>query len=187
MIRHILSSVQTFMSATTMLLIPGLFYLGLFPFFTANVAANATPNSATNAIEHGSAFVQITDATIRAVPPGAANTAVYFTIKNLTNAPMVLERVTLPIAGRVELHKTEIDGDISRMVRQKSVTIAPNSKLNFNPGGLHVMLMGMKKAPMQGDIIPLTLYFNEDRNVTVKAVVKMQMDMSQETHGHHMY
>lgn len=53
-----------------------------------------------------------------------------------------------------------------------SVELLPGKKVEFKPGGLHVMLIGLKQPLKQGAHFPLTLRFAHTPPVTVEVVVQ---------------
>ena len=50
---------------------------------------------------------------------------------------------------------------------------APNSQVELKPGGLHIMLIGLKEELKEGDVINLTLEFEVSEDIPVEAEVKM--------------
>jgi copper(I)-binding protein len=61
---------------------------------------------------------------------------------------------------RVEIHTTEMDGDVARMMKVEGVTIPAGETVMLQPGGLHVMFMGLGGDPFEvGEEIPATLTF----------------------------
>ena len=156
----------------------GLLYLGLFPCLSTNAApVSVMPGASMESelVKTSDSFVRVSEVTVRAVPPGTPNTAAYLEIENLTSESLVLRGGTVPGGARVELHATEYHGDRARMVQQASITLAPEQTLSFRPGAVHIMIMDMKQTPMAGEMIPITLHFNGDRQVTVQGLVKMLM------------
>ncbi len=119
--------------------------------------------------------VRITEARIRAMPPGTSNTAAYLTIKNLGKSDIRLEKVEAPVSGHIMIHDTVKKDDKMSMVHQKSVTIPAGKKIKFVPGGMHIMIMDLKKHLMVGESVPLTLHFSNGRIVTTNAMVKKQV------------
>lgn len=101
-----------------------------------------------------------------------ANSAVYFVIQNQGEADTLLS-AKCDAAMMVELHKTQTDASgNSSMMHQESVPIPAGEKVSFEPGGLHVMLMKLKKDLKPGETLPVTLQFEKAGTVTVQAAVK---------------
>jgi copper(I)-binding protein len=52
------------------------------------------------------------------------------------------------------------------------VTVAPGKTVAFSPGGLHVMLSGLKQEIPVGAKVPITLQLEDGGQVNVTAVVR---------------
>jgi len=65
------------------------------------------------------------------------------------------------------MHRTEFKGGISSMSMVDSVVIPAGGKVVFSPGGLHVMLVGVKGPLKAGRTESMTLRF--EKAGTVKA------------------
>jgi copper(I)-binding protein len=58
------------------------------------------------------------------------------------------------------------------MVPLREVVVPAKGKLEFKPGGKHIMLMGLKRALKVGEKVPLVLKLDGGQSLTVQAVVK---------------
>ena len=76
-----------------------------------------------------------------------------------------------PVAGKVELHETRMEGTIMRMLPVAGIDLMPGKKVELKPGGLHIMLLGIKAPLKAGETFPLTLRFAHAAPVTVQAKV----------------
>lgn len=85
---------------------------------------------------------QVRAARIVMPPPGASMAAGYFELDNPGTTPLVLEAIESPAFESVEMHETVDDNGVSRMRPLANATIAPGETLLFEPGGMHLMLMG---------------------------------------------
>ena len=65
------------------------------------------------------------------MPPGVPMTAGYFLISNNTNKDIILTGVRSSSFKSIEMHNTIKDGDVMKMVKQESILISANSKLEF--------------------------------------------------------
>jgi copper(I)-binding protein len=54
----------------------------------------------------------------------------------------------------------------------EKLVIAPGQSVAFEPGGLHVMLSGMKKSLLIGQTVPLIFLLANGGQVNVAAVVR---------------
>jgi periplasmic copper chaperone A len=95
----------------------------------------------------------------RALPAVAKNGAVYLEIRNTGTAPDRLVAISTPAAESAELHRTQIDGGIARMGELATLEIKPGDSALLHPGGLHIMLNGLKLPLKAGTEFPLTLRF----------------------------
>lgn len=106
--------------------------------------------------------------------PGLAGStsAVYFIIENPMAGKDVLKSASAEsVAGMAELHISKMENGVMTMVKQESVPIE-DKKVEFKAGGLHVMLMNLKKDLFVGDTFDLKLFFEKTGEVTVKVTVK---------------
>ncbi|MEJ8560117.1 copper chaperone PCu(A)C [Yoonia sp. GPGPB17] len=64
---------------------------------------------------------------------------------------------------RIEIHTTEMDGDVARMMHLEDGIVVPaGESVTLQPGGLHVMFMGLGGDPFEVDEeVPATLVFEE--------------------------
>ena len=85
--------------------------------------------------------VEVTDAWVRKMPPGVTNTAAFMTIHNHTGSPVTLTEVLMEKAGHVMMHETKVVNDMAKMEHLDHVVI--EKSVNFEPGGKHVMIMGL--------------------------------------------
>ncbi len=102
----------------------------------------------------------------RASTGGSRPGVVYLTITNKGGADS-LTRAGSPVTGRVELHRIVHDGDRARMGRIGKIRLPKGKSVEFKPGGLHIMLMGLKRQLKEGETFPLSLYFAEAGKVDV--------------------
>lgn len=96
------------------------------------------------------AEVEIASAWVRAGPPTSTVFAGYFVATNRTNRDRSLVGASSPSFERVMIHQTEMHDGVSRMVAQPSVDIGAGERIEFAPGGWHLMLMeptGAAPAP----------------------------------------
>ena len=96
--------------------------------------------------------------------------AVYLTIVNGGPTVDKLVAASTPAADKAEAHIMLRDGDIMRMRPVEGVTIAPGQSVEFKPGGLHIMLSGLKQPIKLGDQIPLTMMFEKAGAVQVNEI-----------------
>lgn len=129
--------------------------------------------------------VNITNAWVSEAPPTAKTLAGYMEIHNKSDKSIMLRSISSPSFERSEFHKSEIHEGVARMTPVSRLTIKANSKITFEPGGLHLMLINPRKTIKAGDKVEITLYFNNDTTLTFNANVKKMSSMHDHS-GHEM-
>ena len=81
------------------------------------------------------------DVVVKPPMPGMQMTAGYLTLRNHSAEEIVIDRVTSPQFGKVEMHETIIEDGVARMSALGQVVLPAGSALEFEPGGKHLMLM----------------------------------------------
>ncbi len=131
------------------------------------------------------ANVSVTNAWVRATMPGQPVGGAYMQIQSDTDARLL--SASSSAVPRVEVHEMKMDGDVMRMREVKSVDLPKGKTISLEPGGYHIMLMGLKKPIAAGEVIPLTLVVESDgkkQTVEVKAEARA-MDGGAMQHHHH--
>lgn len=99
------------------------------------------------------------------------NTAAYLALQNPTPNPDALVDVTTPVAETAELHTVTMDEGVMRMRRVRSVAIPAAGEAVLEPGGYHIMLIGLHAPLSEGDTVPLRLTLRSGRAMDVSAPV----------------
>ncbi len=126
---------------------------------------------------HAEGTLMVENAWSRAALEGRTG-VVYFSVMAMGGADQLMSATT-PVAERAELHKSMESGGMSQMRPVDAVPVPAGGTVTFAPGGLHVMLIGLKKPLQEGDSFPLTLHFEKAGAVetTVKVGKAGEMDM----------
>lgn len=90
-------------------------------------------------------------------------TAAYFTLTNQGAEVQTLVGANSDIATSAGLHRSTQQQGHASMKALKQVVIEPGASITFKPGGLHVMLEGLKLSPRAGDRVPVCLVFVKGR------------------------
>jgi periplasmic copper chaperone A len=101
-----------------------------------------------------------------------SNGAVYFTIANNGQEADRLIAVSTPMAKSAEPHTDQMENGVMHMVPLAAVEIAPGEPTVFQPGGNHVMLIGLAHPLKKGERFPMTLTFDHAGQVNVEVVVE---------------
>jgi hypothetical protein len=115
--------------------------------------------------------LHIVNARVAEAPPVLGMNAGYFEIDNGTSAPVTLTQVSSTDFARIELHRTIIKNGMARMMPAGSVTIAAQSRLEFAPGGYHLMLFHPARPLRAGDTVRLAFHFADESTIEVNAKI----------------
>ncbi|ART82795.1 hypothetical protein CBP31_09280 [Oceanisphaera profunda] len=121
----------------------------------------------------------------RPLPPVAKVGVAYFTVTNNGDAEDVLLSAESPISDTVEIHTHIKEGDLMKMRQLDDLTIAAHSAQKLAPGGLHLMLMGLKEVPAEGTKFPVTLHFKKAGKVEIEVAVDADPEAKAAEHGSH--
>jgi len=76
-------------------------------------------------------------------------------------------------AGMVELHETVmVDGAMQMQAKEGGFVIPAGGSFALEPGGNHVMLMGLTGAIKPGDEVPITLTLSNGQSLEYTAIAK---------------
>jgi hypothetical protein len=100
------------------------------------------------------------------------NSAVYMKIRNLTSNPDKLIKAQSDVSNVVELHTVEKEGDVMKMKPVPAIEVPANGEVALQPGGFHVMLIGLKKDLNPGDKVRVKLTFEKAGELDVEAEVR---------------
>jgi copper(I)-binding protein len=79
-----------------------------------------------------------------------------------------------PVAQRMELHTMRMEGSVMRMHEVPAIDVPAGQAVHLQPGGLHLMFMGLQ-APLQaGSRVPVTLRFEKAGEVRVEMEVSVR-------------
>lgn len=118
------------------------------------------------------AGLTVTDAWSRTTPPGVTVGVGYFTLKNDTGKSDRLLKISSPVAEKVQVHRTEVLDGIARMREVAVLHVAAGETVKFEPNGMHLMLMGLKKPLVEGQAFELSLVFEVAGRKNVKVAVR---------------
>ncbi len=107
------------------------------------------------------------------------NGAIYFVIQNNARETDELTGVSSDVAEAVEMHESiMMNGDVMQMQQLESVPLQAGTKTTFKPGGLHIMLIGVKKNLKIGDQIEITLHFKNSDDMNLLILVREPSDLN---------
>jgi periplasmic copper chaperone A len=127
-------------------------------------------------MKNASGKLEVRDYWARTAMKGG-NGAAYMMIDNGTAVNHELIGASSDIADATELHLSKMENGVMQMVQQMAVALPAGEMVEFKPGGLHVMFIGLKQDLKVGDTITLTLKFKDHEDITLTVPVKDAADM----------
>ena len=109
---------------------------------------------------------------IRGSVPGQKNGAGYLVIQNKGASPAALQSASSDRADRIELHTIVRQDGVAKMREVKRVEVPANGSVSLQPGGYHVMFIGLTQPFKEGETIPVKLNFANGESATVSFSVK---------------
>ena len=114
---------------------------------------------------------------VRWLPPAVPNTALFGVLVNRSDHAVRLMGGRTPVAQRCAPMKTvrkdsgSASGPVMEMVTVDALVVPAHGRLVLEPGGDHLMIMGLHKALAVGESIQLTLTFEGADPLTVRVPV----------------
>jgi len=111
---------------------------------------------------------------VRGVVAGQSATGAFMTIRSTDATALV--GVSSPAAEALHVHRTAMTDGMMAMEPVDALPVPAHDSVALEPGGFHVMLMGLRTPLHPGDKVPLTLTFRgadqRETSVTVQAEVR---------------
>lgn len=127
------------------------------------VSAGALAASADN--------VTVQEPYVRLAPPNAPATGAFMVIKNNGDKDVKVVKADNPASKVTELHTHLNDGGVMRMRPVAAIDVKAKGEAVLQPGGLHVMMINLLAPLKEGDLVPITLTFDDGSSKKVDAKV----------------
>lgn len=140
---------------------------------------------------HAAPQVQLGDLTLsapftRATPPNAPVAGGFVTIANAgAEADRLVSARADDVAGRMEIHEMAMEGDVMKMRElPDGLSIPAGESVELKPGGYHIMFMELKKPLVEGEVVNVTLVFENAGEIELPfAVGPRNASMGDAGHG----
>ena len=130
--------------------------------------------------------VTVQDPYVRLAPPNAPATGAFMVIRNGGDKDVKVVSASNPASKMTELHTHLNEGGVMKMRPVPAIDIKAKGEAVLKPGGLHVMLIDLKAPMKEGDIVPITLSFDDGSSKQVDAkVVRPTAAAMPMDHKHH--
>ena len=97
--------------------------------------------------------------------------AVYVSIFNNTDKDFTINSVSTDISEKSEIHGIVIEKEITKMKKMKNLLIKSQEQVFLQPGGIHLMLMGLKNQLKDGSSFDVRFILDDGSVNKVKVMV----------------
>ena len=118
------------------------------------------------------------DAWARATVPNTGSAAIYGILRNDGDQPLKIKIVTTDVATMVMLHRTTLDNDMMKMSAVHELSVSPGEVVTLEPGGMHMMLMGLRATLEENQIIYVDILTSDEESIRAEVLVGSISQMS---------
>ena len=130
--------------------------------------------------------VTVQDPYVRLAPPNAPATGAFMVIRNGGDKDVKVVKASNPASKVTELHTHLNEGGVMKMRPVPAIEVKAKGEAVLKPGGLHVMLIDLKAPMKEGDVVPITISFDDGSSKQVDAkVVRPTAAAMPMDHKHH--
>jgi len=130
------------------------------------------------------AEIMVEDAWVRLPPPVADTAASYMTIRNHGDKAVEITGIKTGIAKHPEFHSMEMHDGMMHMQKMEKVVIPAHGGISFDPGGNHLMLIGLTRAVKAGEHLMITLDTSDGQSIMIHAEVRDMRNKSTHSNQH---
>lgn len=131
--------------------------------------------------------LEIKDGYVREMPPGQSVSAAFMNLRNTTKQPIALVAATSDAADQAELHGHSQGAGGMRMHKVVRLEIPAGAEQALQPGGYHLMLMGLKRPLKAGDKVGITLLDEMGKSYSVSVPVTKMAGVEAAPAAAHMH
>lgn len=130
--------------------------------------------------------ISVVDPYVRLAPPNAPATGAFMVIKNNGDKDVKVLKADNPVSRVTELHTHLNEGGVMKMRPVPGIDVKAKGEAVLKPGGLHVMMIDLKAPMKEGDVVPITLTFEDgsSKQVDARVVRPMAAGMPGMEHKH---
>lgn len=127
--------------------------------------------------------VEVKEAWIRATVPGQPVAGAFMTLKAASAA--ALTGAKSPVAKSCEVHEMKHDKGVMKMRAIPSLPLPAGEVVALEPGGLHLMLFGIRQPLTAGSTVPITLTFKPSKGKPFTQTIEVPVKAGEgDTGGH---
>jgi hypothetical protein len=135
-------------------------------------SASGETNMGSSEVMTGTAEMSGTMTMDASAAASGGTSAAYMVIANTGGTADAVIKAESDVADNVELHTMTMEGDVMKMSPVEKIDVPANGKAELKPGGFHVMLIGLRHDLKEGEVVKITLTFQNSGKVEVEAPVR---------------
>ena len=130
--------------------------------------------------------VSVHEPYVRLAPPNAPATGAFMVIRNGGAKDVKVVKADNPASKVTELHTHLNEGGVMKMRPVPAIDVKAGGAAVLKPGSLHIMMIDLKAPMKEGDVVPITLTFDDGsaKQVEAKVVRPMAAGMPMKEHKH---
>ena len=128
---------------------------------------------------------QLQVGTVQAADPVSGSSQIVLAVTNDGDGDDALVAVETDVAVAIELHETRIEDGQATMERLEEVPLPAGETVRFQPGGLHLMMVGPDDDVELGATFDVTLEFDRSDPITATAEVRELLDLVEGSDADH--
>jgi copper(I)-binding protein len=121
------------------------------------------------------ASIIVEDPYVRHMPPTQTVTGAFMVFKNTTGSDLAVISAESNVADKVELHTHLHEDGVMKMRQVDKIEVPAGGETVLKPGGLHVMLIGLKQPLDQGQMVEIKFNLDDGSSTQIQAEVKSVM------------
>ena len=118
------------------------------------------------------AELEFRDPWIKNLPASVPVRAGYMTIHNPQSEAVSIVSLRSNAFAMIEIHQTIEQDGMMRMEQVTGLKIEPNSSVQLEPGGLHLMMMNPSEPTQAGDLLEIVVVLDDGSEQRVEMQVK---------------
>jgi copper(I)-binding protein len=109
--------------------------------------------------------------------PNALPAAGYITLKNSSEQPLEVVKITSPDYQEITIYQTVFDSESSKSVKLDKFTIPAKGEFKFTPGRYHLMLEKPARLITPGDKAKVTFFLSDGKIFVVTMPVRTSPEL----------
>jgi copper(I)-binding protein len=120
----------------------------------------------------GVAEIKVEEGYVRELLPRQRVTAAFMQLRNTSDEDVVINGAQSSLAERSEIHAHRHRNGMMSMERVDRIVVPAKGKFVLKPGGHHLMLLGLQRTLLKGELIDIELIAESGEIITVELPVR---------------